>query len=76
MRTNLSFRENEVVNLLLKGLSNRAIAQRLDVSEKTVKFHLTNIFKIAGVKSRMEFAAQHADQNPTVSEIGLFKSIL
>ncbi len=50
----LSNREAEVAELVSKGLSNREVANRLFVTEKTVKFHLTNIYKKMNVKSRAQ----------------------
>lgn len=51
---NLSNRQKEVVDLVCKGLSNREIANQLFITEKTVKFHLTTIFKLSGVKNRTQ----------------------
>ena len=48
----LSNREAEVAELVSKGLSNKEVANRLFVTEKTVKFHLTIIYKKMNVKSR------------------------
>jgi len=48
----LSNRESEVAELVTKGLSNKEVANQLLVAEKTVKFHLTNIYKKMNVKSR------------------------
>jgi DNA-binding NarL/FixJ family response regulator len=50
----LSKRELEVVRLLAQGLSNREIAQRLGLSQHTVKNHLFRIFEKLGVSSRIE----------------------
>ena len=50
----LSNREAEVAELVTKGLSNKEVANRLFVTEKTVKFHLTNIYKKMNVKSRAQ----------------------
>ena len=50
----LTEREREVAALVLEGLQSSAIAERLYISERTVKYHLGNIFKKAGVKNRME----------------------
>jgi DNA-binding CsgD family transcriptional regulator len=50
----LSPREREVVQLVVAGLRNKEIALRLQISEKTVKFHLGRIFDKLGVDSRTE----------------------
>ena len=50
----LSNREAEVAELVTQGLSNREVASQLFVTEKTVKFHLTNIYKKMSVKSRAQ----------------------
>jgi hypothetical protein len=43
-----------VAELVSKGLSNKEVASQLFVTEKTVKFHLTNIYKKMSVKSRAQ----------------------
>ena len=48
----MSNREREIASLIADGLSNKEVASLLFITEKTVKFHNTNIFKKAGVKSR------------------------
>lgn len=50
----LTAREQEVLQLLAQGLNNRAIAEALYVSDRTVQAHLTNIFAKMGVSSRLE----------------------
>lgn len=50
----LSNREREVVELLLEGKSNKLIALALGISERTVEFHLTNIYNKFQVSSRIE----------------------
>jgi len=50
----LTPRETEVLELLAEGLANRAIAQRLGISEHTVKFHLNAILGKLGAQSRTE----------------------
>ncbi|MEA2128882.1 MAG: hypothetical protein QOJ85_1773 [Solirubrobacteraceae bacterium] len=52
----LSAREREVLALLVEGLPNKLIARRLDISEKTVKSHLTRIFRELGVTDRTQAA--------------------
>jgi DNA-binding NarL/FixJ family response regulator len=53
---NLSAREREVLELLVEGLPNKLIARRLEISEKTVKSHLTRIFRELGVTDRTQAA--------------------
>jgi len=55
--TPLSKREWEVASLVAEGLSNRLIAERLILSEKTVENHIASIFNKLGVRSRSEVAA-------------------
>jgi two-component system NarL family response regulator len=50
----LSPRELEVLSLVAQGLNNRAIAERLFISENTVKNHIRNIHEKLQVHSRME----------------------
>ena len=50
----LSRRENEVVDLLLEGMSNKQIALRLGVAGRTIEFHLNNIYTKLQVASRVE----------------------
>lgn len=52
----LSAREREVLKLLVEGLPNKLIARRLEISEKTVKSHLTSIFRALGVTDRTQAA--------------------
>ncbi len=52
----LSARELEVLALVGQGLSNRLIARRLGIAEKTVKAHLTNVFAQIGVTDRVQAA--------------------
>jgi DNA-binding NarL/FixJ family response regulator len=50
----LTRRELEVLQMLATGLSNKAIASRLDISEHTVKFHVASILGKLGAASRTE----------------------
>jgi len=58
----LSERELEILDGVARGLSNRAIAEELWVSDQTVKFHLRNIYRKLGVGNRTE-AAKYAYDN-------------
>lgn len=50
----LTAREGEVVRLVARGMSNKAIAQRLGISARTVEGHLNHVFDKLGVASRTE----------------------
>ena len=52
----LTAREREVIALVGEGLKNRLIADRLSISEATVRHHLTSIFAKLGVGDRLELA--------------------
>jgi DNA-binding NarL/FixJ family response regulator len=52
----LSKREREVLSLVAQGLPNKLIARRLEISEKTVKGHLTSIFQRIGASDRTQAA--------------------
>jgi DNA-binding NarL/FixJ family response regulator len=51
---NLSAREREIVDLLVQGKSNKEMADRLCLSNDTIKAHLQHIFRKIGVASRLE----------------------
>jgi len=58
----LSVRERQVLALITEGLSNTEIAERLTISEKTVRNHTSNVFDKLGVWSRAQaivFARDH-----------------
>jgi DNA-binding NarL/FixJ family response regulator len=56
----LTPREEEVLQRLAEGLSNKMIAQRLEISEHTVKFHINAILGKLGAESRTEAVARAA----------------
>jgi NarL family two-component system response regulator LiaR len=64
--SNLTEREQEVLLGLVEGLSNKEIAEKLFISDKTVKIHVSKIFKKLEVKSRSQ-AVIYAVQNHLVS---------
>jgi DNA-binding NarL/FixJ family response regulator len=55
----LTERERDILKALADGLSNKQIARQFWLSEQTIKFHLTNIYRKLGVSSRTE-AVRHA----------------
>ena len=59
---NLSDREREVLLMVADGLANKQIARQLSISEKTVKAHLTSVFRRIGVTDRTQ-AALWAERN-------------
>ena len=61
--TLLTAREIEVLRLIADGASNRAIAERLVISERTVKAHVTTLLGKLGVSSRTEAVAHARKQN-------------
>ena len=72
----LSKRESEVVILVVQGLTNKQVADQLCVAEKTVKFHLTNVYKRMKISRRSQIIwtlpmaqfIEHAkDVNPPVT---------
>ena len=62
----LTKREKDVLALLVKGSSNKDMADTLFISEKTVKNHLTSIFRKLNVKDRTQ-AAVYALKNDIVA---------
>jgi len=52
----LTARELEIISAVVSGHSNRQIAERMSISEGTIKHHLTNIFDKLGVFNRLELA--------------------
>lgn len=56
IKNSLTRREYEVICLIAEGLNNKDIAGKLFISEKTVKNHVSNIFKKIGVNDRVQAA--------------------
>jgi len=55
-KVDLTKREKEIVALICNGYRNKEIAQKLDISEQTVKSHCNRIFKKVGVSDRLQLA--------------------
>jgi DNA-binding NarL/FixJ family response regulator len=64
----LTARELEVLGLVAAGLTNGDIAQQLWVTEQTVKFHLSNVYRKLGVTNRTE-ATHYAHVNGLVAQV-------
>ncbi len=63
----LSAREREVLTLVGKGMANKQIARQLGIAEKTVKAHLTQVFRAIDVADRTQ-AALWAERNGLLSD--------
>ena len=62
---NLTTRQKEILNLLKKGWNNQKIAYELKLSVKTIENHLTRIYRLLNVQSRLE-AVNYVNENPIV----------
>lgn len=51
--SDLTTREMEILQLVLAGYTNKAIAAEICISEKTVEFHLDNIYTKIGARTRL-----------------------
>jgi DNA-binding NarL/FixJ family response regulator len=52
----LTRRERDIVNLLADGATNKQVADELDITERTVKGHLSNVFMKLGISDRLKLA--------------------
>ena len=57
----LTLRERDVLKLVIEGRSNFEIGRELVISERTVKFHITNLLRKTGCKSRLDVIAKAAE---------------
>jgi DNA-binding NarL/FixJ family response regulator len=51
--SDLTPREKEILQLVVAGRTNKAIAANISISEKTVEFHLNKLYSKIGVRTRM-----------------------
>lgn len=63
-RRSLTPREEDILALLLTGMSNRAIARRLGITERTVKNNLHTVYRKLGVTGRAETIARFLPAAP------------
>jgi DNA-binding CsgD family transcriptional regulator len=61
----LSQREREALDALLENLSNKEIASRLRISERTAKFHVSHLLAKFGVRRRADLILLHYQNLPT-----------
>lgn len=54
MKSILTKRENEIFQLLIKNLTTKQIASKLNISEKTVRNHISNVMQKLGVNGRSQ----------------------
>ena len=60
----LTVREQQIADLIARGMSNRGIAEELVISPATAARHVANIMAKLGVNSRAQIAAWTAEQRP------------
>jgi DNA-binding NarL/FixJ family response regulator len=66
----LTPREREIASLVARGAGNKQIAHQLSISIKTVKAHLTNIFKKLGLSTRLQLALALGRVPDTQTKVG------
>lgn len=69
-RLNLTARETDVLHWVAEGKSSWEIGMILSISERTVKFHLSNIYRKFGVTSRAQAIVHAIKMNLLQSEAG------
>jgi DNA-binding NarL/FixJ family response regulator len=52
----LTYRQQQIVDLVLEGANNRQIAERLGLSQQTIKNQLTTIYQKLGISNRLQLA--------------------
>lgn len=65
----LTDRERQVALLVAEGVSNRLLAEQLGITERTIKAHLTSIFRKTGIKDRTALAVR-LSQQPILHQAG------
>lgn len=59
--TELSRRENQVMEYVVMGMTNKSIARKLYLTERTVKFHCSNIYRKLKIKNRASLVSLVTD---------------
>ena len=66
--SDLTQRELQILQLVIEGKTNKAIAHEIQISEKTVEFHLDNVYSKIGARTRLLagiWALQHGIEGET-----------
>ncbi len=71
----MSPREQLVADMVVRGFSNAEIANKLFVTEKTIKYHLTNIYKELGIRGRAQLIVKFLSDGVTHAELADFKKL-
>lgn len=61
----LNSRQRQILRLLHEGLDNNTISMEMNLSVKTIEYHLTRLYKILGVRSRLE-ASNYVNEHPGI----------
>jgi DNA-binding NarL/FixJ family response regulator len=70
--SDLTSRELEILRMVIAGFTNKAIANEIHISEKTVEFHFDNIYNKVGVRTRLlvsVWALHHGIESETLIKI-------
>lgn len=67
--SDLTAREVEILRLVLAGYTNKAMAAKLSISEKTVEFHLDNIYTKTGKRTRLLLSVWAIEQGINKEEL-------
>lgn len=62
MKRILTRKQTMVFDLIMKGKRNRQIAQSMEITEKCVKYHKTNIFKLYSVSNTAELIKKRMEE--------------
>lgn len=65
----LTAREVEILRLVLAGYTNKGIAEKLSISEKTVEFHLDNLYTKTGRRTRLLLSVWAIEQGMNKEEL-------
>jgi DNA-binding NarL/FixJ family response regulator len=73
MHSILTHREREIAGFVLRGLTNRAIAAELSITENTVEKHMTSIMNRLGIRSRHQLAGAVEDEMLLIPTDSIFR---